>query len=135
MRNRKTGIDNINYLPLIKLFLISIAYSSHKEQKKFVTEKIPSSSKVFIFQRITRLSTAQTMIFWKHFLSFFFFPPKHSIRNQQVCSTIHSLFSHTHTSTNISFLKCETGLPGGVFTFYVTVDEATTDTGNVIVKS
>lgn len=40
-------------------------------------------------------------------LFFFFF--KHSITH---LATIHSLFFHTHTSTNISFLKCETGLPG-----------------------
>lgn len=52
-------------------------------------------------------------------------------------ATIYSLFfhAHTHTSTNISFPKCETGLSGGIFTFYVTVDEATVDTGNVTVNS
>lgn len=42
---------------------------------------------------------------------------------------------HTRTSTNIRFLKCEAGLPGGIFTFYVAVDEATADTGYVTVKS
>lgn len=40
----------------------------------------------------------------------------------------------THLLTLV-FLKCETGLPGGVFTFYITVDEATADTGDVTVKS
>lgn len=60
---------------------------------------------------------------------------KNSVTN---FATIHSLFFHTHTpntSTNIRFLKCEAGLPGGIFTFYVAVDEATADTGYVTVKS
>lgn len=62
----------------------------------------------------------------------FFFFLKYSITK---FATIHSVFFHTHTSANISFLKCETGLPGGIFTFYVAIDEATSDTGYVTVKS
>ena len=84
---------------------------------------------MFIPPRSTWLPPAYRVIFWETLKK------KNSVTN---FATIHSLFFHPHTpntATNIRFLKCEAGLPGGIFTFYIAVDEATADTGYVIVKS
>lgn len=46
-------------------------------------------------------------------------------------------FPHPHNSTHpltLGFWSVKLGLPGGIFTFYVAVDEATADTGYVTVK-
>lgn len=131
--HRKTGIDVWSSTTCEMIFILYCIYFTlgiedicawNRYKKKL------SSSKVFILPRSTWLPPAYRVIFWETLKK-----KKNSVTN---FATIHSLFFHTHTpntSINIRFLKCEAGLPGGIFTFYVAVDEATADTGYVTVKS
>lgn len=132
MGHRKAGIDVRSSTTCEVIFILYCIYFTLGTEDIFAWNRYknkPSSSKVFIPPRSTWLPPAYRVIFWETL--------KKKKFCYKFCYNTQLIFPHPHTrtSTNIRFLKCEAGLPGGIFTFYVAVDEATADTGYVTVKS